>query len=134
MTEHGWLTDEQEKENQSLEREGRDRQRDNEEARLEDRAVLFPELGLHVVFVASLTYYLLKPGRKLAGMGDPATLVESAASPVVTAMPTVIAGEIQGEESVCSRAIDQRAEKDKAAWEVIVWESFCCRVKGRVLN
>ncbi|XP_018535171.1 aspartyl/asparaginyl beta-hydroxylase isoform X3 [Lates calcarifer] len=28
-------------------------------------------------------------------MGDPATLVESAASPVVTAMPTVIAGEIQ---------------------------------------
>lgn len=39
-------------------------------------------------------------------MGDPATLVETATPPVVTAIPTVIAGEIQGEESLRSRPTD----------------------------
>lgn len=49
-------------------------------------------------------------------MGDPATLVEAAAPPVVTAIPTVMAGEMQGEESLCSRATDLRSDKDKGAW------------------
>lgn len=38
-------------------------------------------------------------------MGDPATLVESRVAPDVdTAIPTVVAEELQGEETVCSRA------------------------------
>lgn len=40
-------------------------------------------------------------------MGDPAALVESTASPVVTAIPAVIVGEMQGKERV--------PEKDGAA-------------------
>lgn len=66
----------------------------------------------------------------MAGMGDPATLVESVTTPVVTAIPTVIAGEMQGEESLRSMATDEIAEKDKGSVEVIVWAClFGCWVK-----
>lgn len=39
-------------------------------------------------------------------MGDPATLVESATSPGAMGIPTVIAGEMEGEESLHSQASD----------------------------
>lgn len=65
----------------------------------------------------------------MAGMGDPATLVESVTTPVVTAIPTVTAGEMQGEESLRSMATDGIAEKDKGGnVEVIGWAA--CLVAG----
>lgn len=45
-------------------------------------------------------------------MGEPATLVESVTTPVVTAIPTAIAGEMEGKEGFDSVA----AEKDKGKW------------------
>lgn len=45
-------------------------------------------------------------------MGEPSTLVESVATPVVTAIPTPIAGEMEGKEGFDSVA----AEKDKGKW------------------
>lgn len=73
-----------------------------------------PQLGPIAVFVA--TSYLVSRQAKSAGMGDPATVVEAATPPVVTAIPAVIAGEMQGEESLCSWATDLRSDMDKGVW------------------
>lgn len=45
-------------------------------------------------------------------MGEPATLVESVTTPVVTAIPTAIAGEMEGKEGFASVA----AQKDTGKW------------------
>lgn len=68
---------------------------------------------------------------QLAGMGDPATLVEYANPTIITAIPTVIAGEMQGEKSLRSRASDKSAAKDEGgSVEVTEWAwLFECGVK-----
>lgn len=43
-------------------------------------------------------------------------MVEAATPPVVTAIPAVMAGEMQGEESLCSRATDLRSGMDNGVW------------------
>lgn len=83
---------------------GEQRNRGGTEREGRDRASPLCQLGLHAAFVASspLIRLVRKPGHQSPGMGDPATLVESATPPVATAIPTVIAGEVQGEDSLGS--------------------------------
>lgn len=66
----------------------------------------YPSAGTACCHCGQLTSYPDSRQARLAGMGDPATLVESATHPVVTGIPTVIAGEMEGEESLCSGATD----------------------------
>lgn len=88
------------------------------ELRPEGKTTLIPQL--HAATVASQPLIQLSRQARLAGMGDPATLVESATPPVVTAVPTVIAGQMEGEESLRPGPTDQKAEEDEG-----VWRSLC---------
>lgn len=65
----------------------------------------------------------------MAGMGDPVTLLESTTPSVATPVPTVIAGEMEGEKSLYSGAPD-RGREGHGRVEVILWAwPFGCLVE-----
>lgn len=81
-------TDEEEKESRSIENEG--------EGQADKDGTVIPRLELRTSasHFSPLVASVLQT--RWAGMGEPATLVESVTTPVITAVPTPAAGEMKG--------------------------------------